>query len=120
MTQIEEKLAVLSRQPFRAKFHLSPREQTVLDRKGLEGVRHDARTLLAARLFVADPRNDGRQTPFGNHPVFVAQHATATCCRGCLSKWHGIPKHRELSPEEQAYVVNLLEAWIIRQAALLQ
>lgn len=37
--------------------------------------------------------------------VFIAQHATACCCRGCLYKWHGIPVGRELTAEEQKYVV---------------
>ena len=23
--------------------------------------------------------------------VFVAQHATACCCRGCLEKWYRVP-----------------------------
>jgi hypothetical protein len=31
------------------------------------------------------------------HPVFIAQHATATCCRGCLAKWHDIPAGRALT-----------------------
>ena len=34
--------------------------------------------------------NDGKQTPTKGHPVFVAQHATATCCRECIRKWHKI------------------------------
>ena len=28
---------------------------------------------------------DGK-TPMRGHPVFIAQHATATCCRGCLAQ----------------------------------
>lgn len=50
------------------------------------------------------------------HPVFIAQHATATCCRGCLSKWHRIEVGRELSPAEQAYVVDILMEWIDKNA----
>jgi hypothetical protein len=46
------------------------------------------------------------------HPVFLAQHATATCCRGCLEKWHGIPKGRELTASEQQYVVYIIMRWI--------
>ena len=49
------------------------------------------------------------------HPVFIGQHATATCCRGCLSKWHGISAGRELTEDEQAYVVDILMEWIRRQ-----
>jgi hypothetical protein len=49
------------------------------------------------------------------HPVFIAQHATATCCRSCLVKWHGIPKGACLSDEEVEYIINVLMAWIGRQ-----
>ena len=52
-----------------------------------------------------------RGAPKG-HPVFLAQHATATCCRGCLEKWHGIEKGRELTASEQQYVVNIIMRWI--------
>ena len=51
-----------------------------------------------------------------NHPVFVAQHATATCCRGCLEKWHAIPPGQELTAEEQAYVLDVLRRWLAEQA----
>ncbi len=50
------------------------------------------------------------------HPVFVAQHATATCCRGCLAKWHDIPAGRPLSAEEIEFVVSVHLAWL-REAA---
>jgi hypothetical protein len=46
------------------------------------------------------------------HPVFVAQHATATCCRTCLERWHGISKGRELTADEQAYAVDVICRWI--------
>ncbi|MEU6081408.1 DUF4186 family protein [Streptomyces sp. NPDC047108] len=42
----------------------------------------------------AEPYKDGRQTPYRGHPVFVAQHATATCCRGCPQRCHHIPQGR--------------------------
>lgn len=71
-----------------------------------------AADLIAKRLAPAEPRNDGRQTPWGNHPVFVAQHATATCCRGCLEKTHAIAKGHALTPEESAYVLQVIERWL--------
>lgn len=49
------------------------------------------------------------------HPVFVAQHATATCCRGCLAKWHSIAAGRALSEGERDYVVSVIAAWLERQ-----
>jgi hypothetical protein len=71
-----------------------------------------ARNFIAERLAPAEPLNDGKQTPYRGHPVFIAQHATATCCRSCLEKWHGIGKGRALSPEEQVHVVAALERWL--------
>ena len=78
----------------------------------METVLDHARDFVRSRLADAEPKNDGRQTPWGNHPVFVAQHATATCCRGCLEKWHGIPKGKPLSDAEQTYIVSVIERWL--------
>lgn len=71
-----------------------------------------AAEFIDKRLAPAYTANDGKQTPMRKHPVFVAQHATATCCRGCLEKWHAIPKGRELSAEEKQYVVNVIRRWL--------
>lgn len=70
---------------------------------------------IARRLAPANPARDGRQTPWKGHPVFVAQHATATCCRSCLQKWHGMPKGRELAPVEQQQVLAVIEQWLLRE-----
>jgi hypothetical protein len=78
-------------------------------------MRMHARDLIARRLGPAEPRNDGKQTPYRGHPVFVAQHATATCCRSCLESSHQIPKGRELSREEASYVVDVICRWIERE-----
>jgi predicted Fe-S protein YdhL (DUF1289 family) len=75
-------------------------------------VMKQARELLAARLVPAVIANDGRQTPWRNHPVFVAQHATATCCRGCLEKTHEIRKGHELTPDELRHVLDVIERWL--------
>ncbi len=81
-------------------------------------MREHAVDFVTSRLAPAHPKNDGRQTPMKHHPVFVAQHATATCCRKCLEKWHHIPKGRELDPEEIEYIVDLIMAWIERDIGL--
>jgi exodeoxyribonuclease V alpha subunit len=49
------------------------------------------------------------------HPVFIAQHATATCCRGCLEKWHKIMQGKELNQRQQDYVVKVIMTWINNQ-----
>ena len=113
--KIETRLAALSRQPFRAKFHVRGREAATVELRGMTVVRQHARDLLATRLAPAEPRNDGKQTPYRGHPVFVAQHATATCCRTCLSRWHGIAKGHALTDVEREYVVEVISRWIAAQ-----
>jgi hypothetical protein len=88
-----------------------------LERKGLRAVLADADDLLVKRLGAASPRNDGKQTPFKGHPVFIAQHATATCCRGCLAKWHGIGKGHALRPAELEHIATVIERWLRIQSA---
>jgi hypothetical protein len=84
--------------------------------KGRAVVLDHATTFIAQRLAPSAPANDGKQTPMRGHPVFIAQHATATCCRGCLEKWHGIERRRELTPAEQAHVVATITRWLDSQA----
>jgi len=112
---IDATLQRLSRQPFRAKFHLRGREAATVELRGMEAVRRHAEELLAKRLAPAAPYKDGKQTPYRGHPVFVAQHATATCCRTCLSKWHGIAAGEDLTDEQLDYVVEVISRWIERQ-----
>jgi hypothetical protein len=105
----------LSRSAFRGKFHLKPGDFSYIRLKGIEVIREHARQFVAGRLSAAFPENDGKQTPYKGHPVFVAQHATATCCRSCLMKWHKIPKGRPLADNEQEFVVGLIILWIERE-----
>ena len=49
------------------------------------------------------------------HPVFIAQHATGTCCRSCLFKWHNISKDKELNNNEVNYIVSIIIAWINKE-----
>jgi hypothetical protein len=74
-----------------------------------------AADFIRDRLAPANPANDGKQTPMRGHPVFIAQHATATCCRSCLAKWHKIPPGRALSDKEVDYVVHVISAWLALQ-----
>src|SRR6056297_702843 len=100
---------------FRARQKLSPKDREYYYRKGKAVIREHARDFVLNRLAPAHPRNDTRQTPFRGHPVFTAQHATATCCRKCLAKWHGVEKGRPLDEQEVEYVVDLLLAWLARE-----
>lgn len=104
----------LSHSQFRSRFYLNQKDKDIIAAKGLTTIREHARQIIAKRLAPAVIPNDGKQTPMrhGTSPVFIAQHATACCCRGCLEKWHHIPKGRALTPAEQAYVVEVIMHWI--------
>lgn len=105
----------LQHSAFRSKFQLNQKDLAYLRAKGLPVVLSHARDFIAARLAPALPVRDGKQTPWRGHPVFVAQHATATCCRGCLEKWHGIAKGHPLTPEQQDYIVQFIALWLRRR-----
>ena len=111
----EDIFSKLKKSKFRSSFRLKGKELEYFKSKDMDEILRHARAFIDRRLAPADIPNDGKQTPFRNHPVFVAQHATATCCRGCLEKWHGIKKGKELKEKEVDYVVNLIEKWMENQ-----
>lgn len=117
MPQLDDLIDTIGRQPFRAKFHLRGRDRATAILRGPSAIRAHAHDLIAQRLAPAFPRNDGKQTPYRGHPVFVAQHATATCCRSCLFKNHGIEPGVELTDEQREYVVDVICRWIERETA---
>lgn len=107
--------ARLAKSNFRSRFHLTKKDKEYIAQKGLPTIRRHAEDFIAKRLAPAVIPNDGKQTPMRGHPVFLAQHATGCCCRGCFYKWHHIPARRELTKEEQQYAVAVLMAWIETQ-----
>ncbi|MDQ3281272.1 MAG: DUF4186 domain-containing protein [Acidobacteriota bacterium] len=115
MIDLDEAFARLAKSSFRRKFRLQGRELAYLQTWGLAHVLKQAEELLRKRVGPAVIANDGRQTPWRNHPVFVAQHATATCCRGCIEKVHEIPKGHELTREELRHLVAAIERWLQSQ-----
>jgi hypothetical protein len=117
MRDIDEIFGALARSDFRAKFKLRGRELAMLHDKRIDAIMDHARKLIDERLAPADIPNDGKQTPWRNHPVFVAQHATATCCRGCLEKWHRISRGRQLDEHETAHVLAVIRRWLDHQAS---
>jgi predicted Fe-S protein YdhL (DUF1289 family) len=114
-SNLDELFAALAESPFRRRFRLRGKELDYLRDKGLRVVLEHAADFIEKRLAPAAPANDGKQTPMRNHPVFIAQHATATCCRGCLQKWHKIQKGRPLEDEEKQYVVEVIRRWLESQ-----
>jgi Domain of unknown function (DUF4186) len=115
--KLDRLFEALAKSPFRRRFKLLPLERSYLAEKGLPTVLAHARDFIAKRLAPAIPANDGKQTPFRGHPVFIAQHATATCCRSCLAKWHRIPKASPLTDAQQSYILEVITRWLISPAA---
>jgi len=112
MQTLSQALEKLKKSPFRSRFHLKQTDREYINKKGIEKIRSDAEYFIKTRLAPAVIPNDGKQTPMKGHPVFIAQHATACCCRGCLNKWYRVPMGKELSQEQQKKIVNLIMAWI--------
>jgi len=107
----------LGKSSFRAKFRLSEKELVYARDRGLVILETHARDFVTRRIAPRDPPNEGKQTPVTGHPVFVAQHATATCCRSCLAKWHKIPADKKLTVAQINYVTEVLLRWLGEQLA---
>ncbi len=108
-------LKSLARSSFRSKFKLTYQDRTYIKEKGLSTIRKHTVDFITARIASRFPKNYGKQTPMKGHPVFVVQHATATCCRGCIQKWHGIEKRNALTHEKIKFVTDLVMTWIEEQ-----
>ena len=115
MDTLDSLFARLQRSTFRSRFRLGAKERQYCIDKGPEIIDSHAADFIAGRLAPAQPKNDGKQTPMRGHPVFIAQHATATCCRGCLEKWHHIPQGLALSADQQRYIVGVIHHWLVIQ-----
>lgn len=111
----EELFNKLAKSEFRSKFNLKLKDKLYIEQKGLDTIRNHAKDFISKRITPAEIPNDGKQTPMKGHPVFIAQHATATCCRGCIQKWHKIQKDKILTQDEQNYIVAIIMEWITRQ-----
>ncbi len=113
--RINHTLNSLNKSKFRSKFKLSQKDRDYIVTKGLETIKDHAYQFINTRVAPDNPKNDGKQTPMRGHPVFIAQHGTATCCRKCIQKWHGIGKGRALNAQEIDFIVALTMGWIDRQ-----
>lgn len=108
----------LANSKFRSRFKLRVEELEYIKDKGFDTIYIHACYFIRDRVAPAGPINDGKQTPMHGPPVFIAQHATATCCRGCIEKWHNFPQHRKLPKTEQEYLVSVIIEWINLQVNL--
>ncbi|GFO84035.1 MULTISPECIES: DUF4186 domain-containing protein [Anaerostipes] len=112
---MEQLFERLGRSKFRSRFHLGEKDRKYVREKGMNQIRSHAWDFVEKRLAPAVIPNDGKQTPMKGHPVFLAQHATATCCRGCIRKWHKISQGRELTFRQKEYLVSVIMRWIEKE-----
>jgi hypothetical protein len=105
----------LNRSKFRSGFKLGQKEKDYFLMRGEDVIRRHAYDFIRKRLSLPYPQNDGRQTPMRGHPVFIAQHATAVCCRKCLNRWHKIAIGKRLNEDQINYVVEIIMSWLKEQ-----
>lgn len=113
--KIESVINKLSNSKFRSSFKLKEKDINYINDKTLPIIKEHAYDFIKKRISPSQILNDGKQTPMKGHPVFIAQHATATCCRDCLFKWHQIEKNKTLTKGEEDYIVEVIMKWITRQ-----
>lgn len=105
----------LSKSKFRSSFHLKDKDILYIEDKGINKIRNHAYDFVTKRLADTSNVTDGKQTPMKGHPVFIAQHATGTCCRRCLEKWHHIRKNKNMTDDDIKYVVDIIMSWIEKE-----
>lgn len=105
----------LSKSKFRSSFYLKDKDILYIEDKGIDKIRNHAYDFVIKRLADTSNVTDGKQTPMKGHPVFIAQHATGTCCRGCLEKWHHISKNKNMTDDDIKYVVDIIMSWIEKE-----
>lgn len=113
--KIKNILDRLSKSKFRSSFHLKDKDILYIEDKGINKIREHAYDFVTKRLADTSNVTDGKQTPMKGHPVFIAQHATGTCCRRCLEKWHHISKNKNMTDDDIKYVVDIIMSWIEKE-----
>ena len=113
--KIKNILDRLSKSKFRSSFHLNDKDILYIEDKGIDKIRNHAYDFVTKRLADTSNVTDGKQTPMKGHPVFIAQHATGTCCRRCLEKWHHISKNKNMTDDDIKYVVDIIMSWIEKE-----
>lgn len=81
-------------------------------RKGGINLRMAAESRVRSSVGSPADAFDGRRTKWKGNPIFYAQHATASCCRKCVEKWHGIPREQRLSDDQIKYLTGLVVMYL--------
>ena len=61
---------------------------------------------------------DGTQTPIGQNIIFLAQHATGTCCRKCIEEWYGIERNKIMNEDDINFLVEIILMYITQKVSL--
>lgn len=107
--------ASMRHEVIRERYWTKPFDEAALKlaaKKGRDGVIRGISGRLRSSIGRKANGFDGLQTKLEGNVIFYAQHATATCCRKCLSYWHNIPADRDLRPEETLYCEALVVAYL--------
>lgn len=105
----------LENHEIRHKFDLGDAEREYVRERGMKIIRLHTTDFVKKRLQPASPRNDGRQTPTKGHPVFLAQHATATSSRISMETIHGVPTGEPLTDRQVEWTVDVILQWLEEQ-----
>ena len=106
MQTIDEALDKLKASKFRTGFALKEKDKVYIRENGIDTIRRHAQDFVRERLAPAFIPNAGKQTPMHGYPVFLAQHACACCCRGCLNKWYHDQARARAIIKEEASLLN--------------
>ena len=61
---------------------------------------------------------DSTQTPKGKDIIYLAQHATGTCCRRCIEEWYGINKEEIMNEEQINFLTEIIMTYINEKVTL--
>jgi hypothetical protein len=84
----------------------------LLARATRDVIRARIRKELAIGVGVARPFADGMRVPVRDeklegHPIFYAQHATASCCKKCAFYWWGFPRNEQYTGEQIDFLTDM-------------
>jgi hypothetical protein len=118
ITDIDHTFAALQTEAIRHYFWHAPFGQKALgyaQRAGRRALHERIVRRIRSRIGAAEPFRDGAQTPITADKADAldfALHAIASCCRTCANYWHGLPKGRQLTESEIAYLSELGRRYI--------
>ena len=83
-------------------------------KRGRKAIRKKAEEIIAKKIgHPIRTHFDKMCTPKkGSEIIHYGKHATATCCRICLERWHNIPQDVDLTEQQIDYCASLIELFV--------